>query len=98
MLAVNQWDWEWIGMVGAIAASTNTPAMLASLLVVLAAAILLLHTLIWPIVVRPVYAAQRHGLITQRKALCALGIVMIGAAFPGFGVFLKDLGEAVGLL
>jgi hypothetical protein len=56
----------------------------------------LLHRLVWPVISRPVYAAHRHGVITQHKLLTALGALCLGLAWP-HNILVKAIGKAVHL-
>jgi hypothetical protein len=61
---------------------TNLFTAAAAFIVLLASLAAVVHTLIWPAMSRPVYAAQRYGLIRQHTLLRALGVTFLLAAWP----------------
>jgi hypothetical protein len=54
--------------------------------------LLLMHRVIWPILSRPVYAVQRHKIISNRKLLGRVGAtLLILSGLPGMAVLGKRL-------
>jgi len=49
---------------------------------VLVAISALAHRIIWPVIQRPVYAAQRFNLIAKHKTLATVGVASLNFAFP----------------
>jgi hypothetical protein len=64
-----------------IGASNLFTAFVCFLLVLLLAAALL-NRFVWPVVSRPIYAAQRYGLVNHPKLLGALGASCLQFAWP----------------
>jgi hypothetical protein len=61
---------------------TNFVDGLCLLLLLAVMALLLAHRLIWPLIKRPVYAANRKQLIKNTKFLGWLGTALLLYAFP----------------
>ncbi len=61
---------------------TNLIDALCLLLLIIIMTLLLLHKLIWPLIKRPIYAANRKGLVSNSKLLGGLGTVFLLYAFP----------------
>jgi hypothetical protein len=74
--------------VGAVAyltatwSGTNLIDVLCLLLLLFIMFFLLAHRIVWPLLKRPLYAANRKGLIKNTKLLGALGTMLIMYAFP----------------
>ena len=64
------------------ASMSNLFDALCLLLLIMVIAALLIHRLVWPIIKRPVYAANRKQLIKNTKLLGALGTMLLLYAFP----------------
>ena len=62
--------------------STNVVDALCLLLLLLIMALLMTHRLLWPLIKRPVYAANRKQLVKNTKLLGALGTMLLLYAFP----------------
>jgi hypothetical protein len=62
--------------------ASNLLTALACFLIVLLLAAALLHRAVWPAVSRPIYAAQRYGLVSHPKLLGALGASCLLFAWP----------------
>jgi hypothetical protein len=62
--------------------ATNLFTAALPVVVVLVLLVALLHRLVWPVISRPVYAAHRHGVITQHTLLTGLGALCLGLAWP----------------
>ncbi len=62
--------------------SSNWLDAACALLLILIMLMLLLHRLIWPLIKRPIYAANRKQLIKNTKLLGALGTMLLLYAFP----------------
>jgi len=62
--------------------TTNLIDALCLLLLILVMLVLLVHRLLWPIIKRPIYAANRRQLIKNTKLLMAVGAVLLTYAFP----------------
>ncbi len=73
---------QWLG----IACMSNLVDALCLLLLILIMAILLAHRLAWPLLKRPIYAANRKQLIKNTKLLGTLGTMLLLYAFPNNSV------------
>ena len=62
--------------------TTNLVDTFCLLLLMLIMVLLLTHRLIWPLIKRPIYAANRKQLIKNTKLLGALGTMLLLYAFP----------------
>lgn len=58
----------------------NLPTSFASLLLLGAGALLLLHRLAWPLLNRSLYALQRYNVFAHRKKFWGLGLLLLGLA------------------
>lgn len=61
---------------------TNVLDALCLLLLVLVMVLLIAHRLVWPLIKRPIYAANRKQLIKNTNLLGALGTMLLLYAFP----------------
>jgi hypothetical protein len=61
---------------------TNLIEVLCLLLLIVVMLLLLAHRLVWPIIKRPIYAANRKQLIKNTKLLGAVGTALLMYAFP----------------
>ena len=61
---------------------TNLVDALCLLLLLVIMLLLLAHRLVWPVIKRPIYAANRKQLIKNTKLLGALGTMLLLYAFP----------------
>jgi hypothetical protein len=61
---------------------TNFLDALCLLLVIVVMLLLLAHRLLWPLIKRPIYAANRKQLIKNTKLLGTLGAMLLLYAFP----------------
>jgi len=68
----------WAGYVS----MTNLVDALCLLLLITVMTLLLANRLVWPLIKRPIYAANRKGLIKNTKLLGALGTMLLLYAFP----------------
>jgi len=75
---------------------TNLFTAALPVVVVLVLLAALLHRLVWPVISRPVYAAHRHGVITQHKLLTTLGALCLGLAWP-HNILVKAIGKVIHL-
>jgi|SRR5271157_4461976 len=62
--------------------ATNLVDALCLLLLVAVMMLLLVHRLLWPLIKRPIYAANRKQLIKNTKLLGAMGAMLLLYAFP----------------
>src|SRR5262249_27370333 len=68
--------------IGAAVFMTNLLDALCLFVLVVVMTTLLAHRLMWPLIKRPIYAANRKQLIKNTKLLGALGAVLLRFAFP----------------
>ena len=61
---------------------TNLVDAACILLLIVVMTVLLSHRIIWPLIKRPLYAANRKGLIKNTKLPGYLGIVLLSYALP----------------
>ena len=62
----------------------------------LVAVLMLVHRLLWPMLERPLYALERHKVLTNhRKMIVCTGVALICVACPPVGQYLKTLVSAV---
>jgi hypothetical protein len=80
--------WE---SLGGVLASVNIPPAAAAASIFVVGAVLLFDTLFWFFLERPVYAAARYGLLQRKKTLGAIGLALITAATPAFGLALQQV-------
>jgi hypothetical protein len=64
-------------------ASSNLLDAFVGVLWVLVSAAAVAHLLVWPVLERPIYSAQRYGLVKQPKLLAAIGVLALLFAWPG---------------
>jgi len=62
--------------------STNTLDAACALLVFVLMLLTLMHRLLWPILERPIYAAQRWNLVSNSTVLAGLGFAALAYALP----------------
>ena len=62
--------------------TTNFVDALCLLLLLVVMVLLLAHRIVWPLIKRPIYAANRKQLIKNTKLLGALGTMLLLYAFP----------------
>jgi hypothetical protein len=76
-------DTQFYSLLAAISISaTNWIDAVCALLAVAVMIVLLLHRIIWPVIKRPIYAANRKQLIKNSKLLGTLGTALMLYAFP----------------
>jgi hypothetical protein len=80
LAALHHSSWNARSIDMAIIFSTNTLDAACALLIFVVMAVALLHLLVWPLLQRPLYAAQRRSIFTNTKALTAAGITFLGFA------------------
>jgi hypothetical protein len=61
---------------------SNLVTILISLFIVLLLLSALLHRATWPVIARPIYAAQRYGLVSHPKLLAGLAATCLLLAWP----------------
>jgi hypothetical protein len=71
---------------------TNLLDALCLLLFISLLLLLLTHRVLWPLIKRPLYAANRKGLVKNTKLLGTLGTMLLMYAFPN-NPFVKLLAE-----
>ncbi len=79
-----------VNYVLAVSATNTLDSLLAGSFVALII-LTLLHRLVWPLLERPVYAAHRHNLLSNKRVLPALGIGLLLYAFNSQHHFLHAL-------
>lgn len=62
--------------------ASNVMTAAIALFLVLLTLVALVHRLLWPLLARPVMAAERHGLIEQHKLLVGVGCACLIFAWP----------------
>ena len=82
---------SYLGFALLISPFSSIPAILISLLFFILSIFLILHKLFWPLILRPIYALQRNGVLKYKKGLIALGIFLIGVLFPAATEQLKNI-------
>ena len=88
---VPQGDWaQKAWTIVQLTCSANLFTTFIALAILLSAATLLLHRLIWPFVARPLYATSQFGVIRNTKLLRSLGMMFLLGAFPN-STFLQKL-------
>ncbi len=71
-----------VWLVAYYTSTTNLVDALCLLLLLVIMLLLLAHRLVWPLIKRPIYAANRKQLIKNTKLLGALGAILLLYAFP----------------
>ncbi len=73
---------------------TNLVVVLLSVFFIIALASLIIHSLLWPLLERPIYAVARLGLLrtqVSRTALFALGVATVSTGVNGAGGIVQAL-------
>jgi hypothetical protein len=82
-ISISAGDVQFNSVVSVILTSaTNWLDAICALLIVVVMALLLLHRVLWPLIKRPIYAANRKQLVKNSKLLGTLGGVSTLYAFP----------------